>query len=377
MKPVLVTAMGMVSSLGPSAVGACAAARAGISRAAELEALNFAGDEAWGEGPVVGHAALPAGSVGVARARKLASGALEDLLATRDLRQERTDRTSLHLCLADLFLEDKAASREREGEPTDGPDGTLPQPSEEWAAGAPSLMRSVLESTGLDLREANLRWKCKGHVGVAQAVQEAADLIQAGQADRALIGAVESCIEPRPLQAALTMGAVRTQENPVGFIPGEAGAFFLLESVDTVARRGEKGILQIEGVSWTETGVDRFDDAESGGYRFVEALSSVLGQVSGGEPPHLVVGDLNGEVHRANAWGHALMRVGDPAILGNAPLWAPALSFGETGAAVGGVGVCMLAQGYRRGHAPGSRSLIWLVGDRGGVGAISLSSPAT
>src|SRR5207247_1405535 len=59
-----------------------------------------------------------------------------------------------------------------------------------------------------------------------------------GVIDRCLIGGVESRIEPRFLSAAARLRLLRTNRNPVGFLPGEAACFFLLERAEDASRAG-------------------------------------------------------------------------------------------------------------------------------------------
>ena len=106
--------MGMVAALGHDAVTNCAAARAGLSRAAELDVLNFAADERWGNEPVVGHtvARLAEGFVGVGKLTLLTEAALRDAVDQARLRPETDGETGLFVNFSDQYFE-RAASEER------------------------------------------------------------------------------------------------------------------------------------------------------------------------------------------------------------------------------------------------------------------------
>jgi len=94
-----------------------------------------------------------------------------------------------------------------------------------------------------------------------------------------------------------------------------------------------------------------------------------------GRAPALAVVNLNGDTYRARGWGETAVR---PQLAGlrAAPVWIPALSFGEIGAAAGLVSLAMLARGWARGYAPDARAMICLMDDVGGRAAVSVSPPS-
>ena len=79
--PIVVTAQGMVSSLGLDAATSCAAARAGLRRAQELDTLKFASLDGREIQCTIGHQApiITHGFEGAARLAQLVTGALRDL----------------------------------------------------------------------------------------------------------------------------------------------------------------------------------------------------------------------------------------------------------------------------------------------------------
>jgi 3-oxoacyl-[acyl-carrier-protein] synthase-1 len=56
------------------------------------------------------------------------------------------------------------------------------------------------------------------------------------------------------------------------------------------------------------------------------------------------------------------------------PLWLPAASFGDTGAATGAVATCMAARAFERGYAPGDAALIGLSSESGERGAFGIAA---
>jgi 3-oxoacyl-[acyl-carrier-protein] synthase-1 len=208
------------------------------------------------------------------------------------------------------------------------------------------------------------------------AAAEAAMRMQSGELDRCIVGGVECCFEPRFLAACAKKALLKTAVSPVGFMPGEAAAFFLLEDVGKARARRAMISAHLGGASVVRGQSHRFSDDPPLGRAIHQAVQGALTQ----RPPAeravaFVLGDLNGDEHRAMEWGHALVRLNAEFGLGTAPLWLPALSFGETGAATGALSVCLAARAFDRGYAPGGTALVWLLSESGAAAAFTLSRP--
>ncbi|TAG98245.1 MAG: beta-ketoacyl-ACP synthase [Oscillatoriales cyanobacterium] len=88
-------------------------------------------------------------------------------------------------------------------------------------------------------------------------IAQAVDLIQNGQCQRAIAGAVETPITPLTLAGFKQMGALAKtgcypfDENREGLVLGEGGALFVLESADLAMRRGAKIYGRVSGFGLT------------------------------------------------------------------------------------------------------------------------------
>ncbi|MEG5064807.1 beta-ketoacyl synthase N-terminal-like domain-containing protein [Microcoleus sp. B3-A4] len=88
-------------------------------------------------------------------------------------------------------------------------------------------------------------------------IARAVDLIRTGECQRAIAGAVEAPITPLTLAGFSRMGALANNgcypfdENREGFVLGEGGALFVLESAELARRRGAKIYGQISGFGLT------------------------------------------------------------------------------------------------------------------------------
>jgi 3-oxoacyl-[acyl-carrier-protein] synthase I len=369
--PVSVTALGMVSSLGNDVITACAAARAGLTRPAELTSLDFGGEETFGDetldGPpeVVGHPVrgIADGFTGLGKALLLGGAALDDLLAQRPLSATEAARTGFLLNLSDHHLPDADARARQE----------QALPSTRWRRLTARLHVRLAESHGLHSPPRNINLYYGGHIGVAMAVKEAVAMIARGEVDRCIVAAIDALTEPGFLLAAARLRQLRTNDNPVGLIPGEAAAAFLIERGFEATRAGFDPIasLGMAVVAQNDTDLLAADPRPTG-----VGLASLLDAVLQASPPiGFSIGDLNGTPQRAFEWGSALLRLRARHRFVDQPAWFPAVSFGDTGAASGAVGVCVAARAFARGYAPGESGIVWLSSENGIKGAIVLRAP--
>lgn len=362
----MIAAAGMAASLGCAADTCCAAARAGVVRLAELQNLNFAGYQEFGREtedgfpPVVGHAApLEYGYAGEARLMVLGALALRDLLEQRPDLSGGAAGTALYLNLSDRYVEQVyAKSSEADGPPK-------PEP-----LGGSRLMEFMLSRAGLAFPQRNCRVHRAGRVGFVRALSDALRAIAQGSFERCIVGAVDCCFDPGFLVAAAGLRILRTGDNPVGFLPGEAACFLLLERPGPAIRG-----LCVCGVAFGEGAPGEFDETPSTGECLADTVAAAI-ESSRPKIPEVGywLGDLNGTERRAIDWGHAIVRLQGRYRFPNLRTWIPAASFGEIGAASGAVGIAMVLKAHERGYAPGATSVVWLSAESGHRAAIVLSS---
>jgi 3-oxoacyl-[acyl-carrier-protein] synthase-1 len=363
-----ITGIGMVCSVGHDVATGCAAIRAGMTRPRPLPWFEVATEDEFTVEPgrLIG---LPIrgfteGFHLVGLWVRTAVGCVQDLLRQRsadgDRRAERLDgpRTAVVLALPDL-----------------GPNrcpGSVYSPPETYQQDFLAPLIELLRlSIPLELQSVVLA----GHTGALEAAERAAELILAGSADRALVIAVDSYLDPGTLSWLAGSGRLKTDATPMGLIPGEAGACFLLESRVSAERSG----APIRG--WFES-VAISDDPEqspwkqpSQGASLAEAVWSALGDSprAGSSVFHgdLVV-DLNGEQWRAYEYGTCRTRLAsdlDP----ECTTMVPAVSLGDVGTASAAVAVCTIIRSFERGYSHSDASLILSSSESGHRGAAVLS----
>ncbi|EYF06839.1 beta-ketoacyl synthase N-terminal-like domain-containing protein [Chondromyces apiculatus] len=369
--PCGVTAIGMVSALGRDAITSCAAGRSGLSMPSELKVMDFQTQSLFGEetyhGPpaVVGHAVrgIAEGFAGPAKALMLGVGALREVIQKRGLSPQELRRTALVLNLSDWVLQDEAASKSGEAQPEG-------KPSQRWIVQTADLGQKLVKRAEVALPPELQIVVHGGHAGLALAVREALTMIERGRADRCLVGGIESRVEPAFLRAAAALKLLRTNDTPAGLMPGEGAAFFLLEPVDVRGAKGAQVVL--DGVASGSEAAGSRSDALPNGASLAQTLLDLLREVPLTEQHGWMIGDLNGTERRAMEWGRAAVRVHAEHPLDQVPLWLPASSFGDTGAASAAMGVCMAVRAFERGYAPARRCLLWMCSEGPHRGALAL-----
>jgi 3-oxoacyl-[acyl-carrier-protein] synthase-1 len=345
-EPIGVSAVGMCSALGDAST-ACAAARAGIRRAQALDEFPVF---SLADGSVAGLVGHPAGDVtggfeGFARLLRLTHVGLADLLTGLKRPSART-RVAFYLALAPDPGAGEVAQR------------LLPAAARiaDWP-GEPTLAFVA----------------ASGRTGVADALVRAADDLQSGRVDCAVVGGVDTLLGEETLVALDEADRLKTTNRAVGLEPGEAAAFLALE-------RGTDGPsirARLDAVTLARDAAAVSADKVPVGEGLAQAVLGVAGaNPAATDGPIWIVSDHNGESLRAGDWGHAIVRLhaASPAFA-EPTVWYPATSFGDTGAASGAVAACVVVRAFDRGYAPASRAIAIAAADGAERAAVALHAP--
>lgn len=386
---ICITGMGMVTSLGLDFVNGCAAARAGLIRLNNLNVLNFIGDELWGGEPVTAHMVpnIAEGFSGFAKVLLLGRHALNDLFARRKMSDVELNRTGIYINLSDQYFLDAHVAFEnlerenlfrdfsyeerKRAEDDFHEDQALP--SIRWKEECRNLIPRLLESCDLALKPPHQSIFFGNHVGIISAIQNGIKNIRLGKFDRCIVGGIDCCTEPRFLVSAAAAGVLKTTTNPIGFIPGEAAGFILLEKIEDAKARGIEAASLLGSLTTSIDKTNRLSDHPPNGIALALSIDTVLSALNyPTQEVGLVIGDLNGDSYRAMDWGHAMVRLESKYGIGDLPLWLPAMAFGETGAATGALSICTGTWALKRKYAPKGAILVWLSSDNGARAAACL-----
>lgn len=193
-----------------------------------------------------------------------------------------------------------------------------------------------------------------GHAAGTMAVQAAWEAIHSGGAEFALAGGVDSYMDPDTLEwleAKDQLHSAGLENNPYGFIPGEAAGFVLLASAAMAERYNFPAILELLAVVTTwETRLIKTDTVCLG-----EGLTALFHRLAATHPNlsvnHLYC-DMNGEPYRADEFGFATIRAGK-VLADPSAFTAPADCWGDVGSASGPLFLLLAKEGRKKGYAPG------------------------
>jgi 3-oxoacyl-[acyl-carrier-protein] synthase-1 len=352
-----VTGLGMLTSIGSTVESSCAAHRAGISRASELPGHSAPGDSEAG-GSLLAHRlrGFGEGLVQFGLWSKVGEACLRDLRRYGEFpgRDDVTFWSRTWIIAAIPVLDE-----ERFLLPTDDVDGMMRKHFLEPAASA----------AGIPVPRERLLVVEEGHCGAAWAIQQASRLLEHAQADRVIVLSVDSYCDDYTLAWLAEQGSLKSDETPMGLMPGEAGSCFALEDAEAARARGARVDALITGAA-----TDNHEEYE---YLQPERIGTALGGAvqeairSSGVPfAGHVYTDLNGLEWRAKTWGHAQISLVGVVDFERSTDCFPATSFGETGATSAPIAVSLATRAFRREGAP--RALVCSVNEFGEVAAIHL-----
>lgn len=361
---IVVTGLGMVSSLGHDVETACAASRAGLSRPSARPSFRVASDEEPAGAPLVVHAVpdITRGFEGRARRLRLLEAGLADLQRQAPDGPWTQGPPAFYLSLPDgLRIHDGIERLPEEDREPYREAAANAGPAEPALPGAALLLREGLRLSrwpGHDVARpppADLRAvSTAGTPGVIEMCERATSALRGREITAAVVGGVDSLLDDETLQWLEATGRLKTPALAAGLAPGEAAAFFVLERAATARARGAHLLAVVESLAFAVEADNLLSARMSRGAALAEVLTAAAPAARWKDSADVwLVTDQNGEVHRAHEWGSALSRlVARDTIFRSPRLWYPAVSFGDTGAAFGGVAMSLAIRAFARGYAP-------------------------
>ena len=357
----VITGMGMISSIGYNVDISCAAARAGITRVNDIETYSVFNEDEWQSENISGHSIpfFTEGFDGKGRLIRLGIPALEELITSSGIVKDDFSKTGFWLSVPDF---ERTKKRFEDNTDDDSENSDLGK----------EVSLKLLSLTNINIPSQNCRTFHSGHAGVVEAINQAEQQIKSGELEHCIIGGLDSLLDERTLEWLDETRRLKTSENPAGLIPGEAGAFFLIERYDKAVKRNATILAVINASAITEEKNGLFSGNPSTGISLSNAISSVIGKETD-KQPGLIICDHNGEVYRANEWGNASVNLSfTHSETAKSPVWYHAISFGDTCAASGGVAICMAVRGFLGNYTNTDTVLIWASSDNEKRGAICL-----
>lgn len=371
---IVITGLGMVSSLGYDVITSCAAAMAGLTRVTEFHNLKIYNAEAGEFEPALGHAValITDGFTGLGRLVSLGVSAINDLINNTKL----TDwsKTGLFINLSSgFYLNEMEKAEEAELDEQSKLEFSK-EPSEMQLRNQKYerlLIPLLTKLTNLRIDHTNSRIFFNDQTGMIQVIQAAIHSLQEKELERCIIGGIDSYLEDYFLAAFDKFNILKLSSNPVGFLPGEGASLILLESEFNALKRKARIYGIIEAPHESIESFNRLSDEPPLGIALFSTIGKTLESIQDrGQYTYHIIGDLNGDAYRAKDWGCALIRLkANYPFIEDIPLFCPASYFGEIGAATGPFAICLGIRGFISGYIKKNNFLVWLSSDTGTRGS--------
>lgn len=336
-----ISGLGLVTPVGLDAPASIAALRAGVSRLSQLPYLEIMVDKEE-SGPVIGAEVprLPAGRHGIERIKRLLVPSFRETLA--DAGADAETRVG-------VFLGTSGAR----------PGGRLLSQTR-------GLRDALLAAQGQGLQITVAKLVPAGRAAALQAIRLAAEALEQGHVDLALVGGADSWVSPRALLWLRDNGKLAEYPRRTGMMPGEAAGFLALERSERARSRGARIYARVTASSGRHEPA-AYGEA-SNALALAQAVRAVWSEVL--DQHILMLTDQNGERYRATEWCFA-----EPKALNRYETmqWlTPANCIGDTGAASGAATLAWAATALHRGYARTSQALVWGASDEGAREAVRI-----
>jgi 3-oxoacyl-[acyl-carrier-protein] synthase-1 len=233
-----------------------------------------------------------------------------------------------------------------------------PRPGFDDEAGI-RLARAIIQALPIAVDKRSCSMVLEGHAGGVKLLLEAERLLTAGVAPAVLVGGVESYRDLAALRFIEQTGRLRTEDDALGWIPGEGASFLLLTTKTRAERLGVSPVMTIDAAATAIEPLPWYSGQPSIGAGLTEALRVAL------EDPGIrveVYCDLNGEPWRADEWGYAYLRTASQYVEPLA-ITHPADCWGDVGAASGPMLIALAVEQMINERSASTRALVWTASD--------------
>jgi 3-oxoacyl-[acyl-carrier-protein] synthase-1 len=214
-----------------------------------------------------------------------------------------------------------------------------------------------------------------GQAGFAQALTEAADAIERDRIDVAIVGGIDSGLDPLVVERLLIEERLYDGENLDSVIPGEGGAFALVTRREVARQCGWTERAALSAVAIGHEPSTRDNDVPCmalGLSRAALEASAALRDAK--RSLDWWISDMNAEDRRVHEFQLAWPRVAAGLMAPTAALDFLPMHFGELGAATMPTALAVAVEGMRRGSPVARTCLITGSDDDGARGVVLLES---
>jgi 3-oxoacyl-[acyl-carrier-protein] synthase-1 len=212
-----------------------------------------------------------------------------------------------------------------------------------------------------------------GATGISYLINKAREVLLSGERKFLIVAAVDSFMLDGRLSYYDDQWRLKSERNPMGFIPGEASALLLLEMEANAKARKKTPLLQVSSIGIAQEGHPITGDESSTGAGLSQAIEQALSN-NAQQPVKWLYSDLNGESYRAYEWGVTNTRLSN--------YFDPQFShihladvIGDVGSASTAIQLGCISQAFQQDYAVDSSALVFSANDKGQRAALCVSRP--
>lgn len=341
----VITGLGMRCAVGQNVIHCCAAVRAGISRFLEWPYMKDpTGEE---ETNLVAAAIVPdlGNCSWVEKFQDLLTQPLLESLWAADLANigdaQNAPRWGIFLSIP----------------PLDRP-GIEIEDAEEF-------LEEIRDKPPIPCQPASIAMISKGHAGALLTLEQAMRALRENTLDICVVCGIDSLLETEFLSSLMDEGKLKTEANPAGLIPGEAGACIVLEMEEHARMRKVESLARLTPVRIGLETAPVFGEDPGRADVMAKILTEAISDIPcGAAGIYRIINDLNGERWRFLEWAMAEAR-SLTTVYPYRRLWHPADCFGDIGAASGAAHICIAVRAFQRSYAAGEAILVSSSSDSG------------
>ncbi len=219
------------------------------------------------------------------------------------------------------------------------------------------------------MRVVDLQCLPTGHAGALQALQDA-DRVSREPGEFTVVVGVDSYFDIETLSWLESERRLARPGVRDGFVPGEGSGAIVLASDTTCARMKIRSLARLAQTGTAQEARSRHSPEGLLGEGLFAAVRDACHGLGEAHVDDLFC-DINGERHRSDEWGFAVLRAGT-LLRDGADYRSGVTAWGDVGAASGALGCVLAVQAWARGYARGPRALVWGSSDAGLRAAVLL-----
>jgi len=231
------------------------------------------------------------------------------------------------------------------------------------AATTRRLAYEIVRELPFDRRAPRCGIAATGHEGALAVLAYALKLIRMGEIEAALVGGVDCYHHPETLRWLEAQNRILTEDQGIGFIPGEGAGFVLLCSDAEARRMNAQAFAEVRAIGRGAEERLWFTTKPNIGQGLTQAFHNAFrDQYCPKDKVRFTYCDLNGESWRADEWSYAYVRTGAH-YASPLDLRHPATNWGDVGAAAGVLLLALASFELAKYGEPEDVALVWAASD--------------